>query len=413
MNARHALVLPIGLVFLVPSCIVAPAGRRGSTHVEGRLEARASAEGSGTRPKPVADRVQEQPAATAPSAGLERRNVAVGEAHVCALVDGDVHCWGTNLKGTLGLGTSRAPASGVVRGIGDDSEEVVQVAAGDYHTCALTASAKLWCWGSNFVGQLGQGKVTERPINTPQQVRESGIRAVYAGAKGTCVSKEDGSVDCWGQNTAGAIRSGKRPVTTPTLVPALQGAEELAVGSYGICALRAGRVRCTGWLADRNEELAALPPVTSLTAGWGHACAAAADKVYCWGRNFDGAVGLGDLCAGERSKEAKSRCRLRQADVFHPPQPVPGVTEKVVQVSDTCALLASGKVSCWAGKGQTFLADRPPPHYQTAHTIEGFEAVEELYVGDTFICVLRDGQLTCRGQPWANAVSAAVPPSNP
>lgn len=400
------------IVGLAAGCVVVPGNRPrgyGQVQVQGTATVRGAPPAYDAAPQPVAVGGTQPAYTPAPQPpGLASKPVATGENHVCVLKSGDVHCWGSNLKGTLGLGTNAEPASGVVRGIGSDAHDVIQIVAGDYHTCALTASRAMWCWGSNHVAQLGQGSATETPINTPQPIRESGIRSIYAGPKSTCLQKDDGAVLCWGQNTVGAIRPGKEPVLSPTRVLALDGADHIAIGDYAICALRAGRVSCTGWLAEINQQLAALPPVTSLTAGWGHGCVVAAGKVICWGRNFQGALGHGDPCADQPTKEARSACLIKEADVTYPPRSVPGITDPIVQVADTCALAASGKVICWGGRGQNILARGLQEPYRTAHTLEGIDQVTALYAGDTFYCFLRTSQLICRGQPWSNAVSATI-----
>src|SRR5688572_7054663 len=89
------------------------------------------------------------------------KRIAPGHTHACALIDdGTVRCWGANDDGRLGDGTKdrrATPGPGLV-GVAD----VVQLATGTDHSCAVTENGSVWCWGSNDHGQLGVPEANPR-----------------------------------------------------------------------------------------------------------------------------------------------------------------------------------------------------------------------------------------------------------
>ena len=96
------------------------------------------------------------------------KSVAAGYAHSCALLsDGRVACWGSNLYGQLGPGAEPGiKPSGPV--IVDLPEAADRVSAGREHTCARAESGRVYCWGRNDFGQLGNGESgSTEPNPTP------------------------------------------------------------------------------------------------------------------------------------------------------------------------------------------------------------------------------------------------------
>ena len=121
--------------------------------------------------------------------------IAAGAEHTCALKGEQVYCWGRNQYGELGDGTNtnRTTPTPVANGAMGNSG-VTAVAAGYHHTCALKGG-KVYCWGGNQYGQLGNG--TTWDSNSPTLVADgamgnSGVTAIAVGGWNTCALKEIG-----------------------------------------------------------------------------------------------------------------------------------------------------------------------------------------------------------------------------
>src|SRR4029077_2320054 len=98
--------------------------------------------------------VLERTAATAIAAGGVFVAVAAGGAHACgADRNFEMHCWGANDVGQLGLGGTSAPHLPTVI---VSTFDYVSVVAGGGHTCALTQAGTAVCWGRNSSGELGK-----------------------------------------------------------------------------------------------------------------------------------------------------------------------------------------------------------------------------------------------------------------
>jgi hypothetical protein len=135
-------------------------------------------------------------------------NVLSGQAsHACALMtDGSVQCWGDNTAGQIGDGTTsqRLTPTAVV-GL---PAPAVGISAGAKHTCAVLDTGALYCWGLNASQQLGDGTVTPRPQPTQVYGLSSGIAAVAAGSVHTCAMTTTSDVKCWGDNVYGQLGDG-------------------------------------------------------------------------------------------------------------------------------------------------------------------------------------------------------------
>lgn len=219
--------------------------------------------------------------------------LAAGDAFTCALVAGQVHCWGAGARGQLGDATlpeARAHAARVPGVTG-----ATALGAGSQHACAASGSS-VRCWGSR-AGWGAAGADTATPqVVTALAGGVAAVEQIVAGAAHTCVRLAGGAVKCVGEATSG----GGAPALGDGAV-----ALELAAGDAFTCALVSvsgtRSVRCwgaddTGQLGRGSAGSAQATPVTvslsgtllHLAAGARHACVATtADPgpTTCWGDN--------------------------------------------------------------------------------------------------------------------------------
>ncbi|MCL2823048.1 MAG: hypothetical protein FWD57_03575 [Polyangiaceae bacterium] len=220
-----------------------------------------------------------------PISGLESgvSSVSVGSGHICAVTEqGGVVCWGRNPWGQLGDGTTndRLVPTPVV-GLGSG---VSAVAAGLWHTCALTKAGGVKCWGWNVAGQLGNKSTTE--MHVPVQVvgLESGVKSIATAAAMSFAVKKDGTLVCWGSNCAG---DPKADPTTIDLVPVpVYGFKaNVASVSAGIgfaCAvLTTGAVKCWGEQATTSGP--GTSDIVAVSSDYCDSCAlTSSNKILCW-----------------------------------------------------------------------------------------------------------------------------------
>lgn len=250
------------------------------------------------------------PLRAAPELTFQR--LAVGYFFTCGLTaDGVAHCWGYNLFGQLGGGTfkfSGTNATHVVAPV-----PFVAITAGEFHACALTAAGEAWCWGRNIAGELGDGTTDSSAV--PRRVATP-VRFVQlsAGSFYTCGITTDGAAHCWGRNAFGQLGDGTRERRlAPTLVHTPPGVRwrSIDTGTSGdgpthTCALALdGRAFCWGGngrgeLGTGDQEDSNVPvPVTTgrftqVVSATDYSCGLrASGGVFCWGNNTEGQAGTG------------------------------------------------------------------------------------------------------------------------
>lgn len=254
--------------------------------------------------------------------GSQFASVSAGAQFACAQsTGGSLYCWGTNMAGQLGNGsmTSSLVPTTVDRGAKPIDDTWAAVAVGGEFACAISSSRRLFCWGSDYFGQLGNG-VTSGPFSTPQSVTVPGPwKAIATGAHHACAIAIDDSTYCWGWNGAGQLGIGSNTnADQPTMINStnLSAGEvfrSLAASDSNTCGVTSSaRIFC--WGANNYGQLGTgsgggstvpvliatpggvspAPQYVSVTSGYESACAlATSGTAYCWGANYYGQLGDG------------------------------------------------------------------------------------------------------------------------
>jgi alpha-tubulin suppressor-like RCC1 family protein len=283
--------------------------------------------------------------------------VSVGDydltAFACAILDNaKVKCWGDNTSGQLGIGVLGGTRGLAAGEMGDalpyvnlgTGRTVKAISVGSEHACAILDNDTLKCWGNNVVGQLGLGD-NEYRGGIPGEMGDA-LPAVNLGLGRTataiassfghsCAILDNGTVKCWGDNSAGQLGTGDGndyggtpgspvtggPVLDMAYLPAVSEvvgtpstsvpirATTIAAGYQTSCAvLTSGLLTCwgdgvSGQLGNGTSATAvgnAVPPypvaagklATAVTLGEDHACASANDgAIRCWGIDDGGRLG--------------------------------------------------------------------------------------------------------------------------
>jgi alpha-tubulin suppressor-like RCC1 family protein len=297
-------------------------------------------------------------------------SVSAGYAHTCAVRGtGQIYCWGSNSYGQLGDGTATNRLTPTL--VSGGFTDWVAVSAGRYHTCALRSNGQIYCWGANFVGQLGDGTATNRSTPTLVSGGFTDWVAVFAGGSHTCGVRSAGSLYCWGDNSYGKLGDGTTTNrTVPTLVfGGFSDWRKVSAGSDHTCAIRgSGIAYCWGgnsWgqLGNGSSSNATAPVLvygdiidwTQIASGSTYTCAIrGSGELYCWGENNSGQLGDGTVTS----------------------RPIPfivsgGFTDwRSVSSggSHTCAIRGSDRLYCWGSNARGQLGELDP---RTPHRVVG------------------------------------------
>lgn len=383
------------------------------------------------RPTPIDPSDARSDDDAAPSLGLEAVQVVTGDAHTCAIGSkGRVYCWGDNTYGQLGLSLDVLATSVPREVVLPTDVQVVQLAAGASHTCALTDRKNLVCWGRNDLGQVARapsGSAAPEAVVLPSALATTTFVSIVAGHEHTCAIyiqpevTDGGAPDaapgeevlrmaCWGDNqnaqlarddvaftdVPADIRRGAGGTSGPSVVAQLAalGAEfsaaSLRVGEgYRVQAW--GNPRAGGVTSDPDGGLRVAPTsvlqsdggwvenVVSIRAGASHACATLR-------------VAL-DPDAGSDGGDVDVDAALEDAGESDADLPDAG-DEADADAGPPTAL----RVVCWGANELGQLARETVSERELAEPIgTDTSNVEQIVLGGRSTCVIDRGALRCAG----------------
>ena len=286
-------------------------------------------------------------------------------------------------------------------------ESIAHLAAGSRHTCALTASGTVWCWGANTHGEVGDGTTTLRA--SPVQVVGLGnvTRSITAGSGFTCALDSLQRVLCFGNNGNGELGLNDTVDRTFPVVGPLYNVVGVTSGpmSASVFALR-DQEAITAWGAngagqlgdgtttDRHAPVVTQLPGTRFAVGGAHACSltnVTGDEVRCVGAN-----NVGQL--GDDGAESSSTT----------PVTVDGVsTAEGISAGSahTCAVLHDGTAVCWGDNDHGQLGDGTTTTAKSPVVVSGLtnvpvllQAAQDLIAaGGSHSCAVNDVGVVCWG----------------
>lgn len=359
------------------------------------------------------------------------RKLAVGASHTCALNGANVRCWGNGGNGRLGyagvanVGDDETPASAGNVNVGFD---VVEIVAGNLHTCALSTTGAVRCWGWGLYGQLGYAATSdigddEAPPSAGDVDVGGTVVQLAAGRAHTCALLEGGAVRCWGDNASGQLGYGNTTRIGDSETPASAGdvdvggtVVQVAAGGDVTCAvLMGGGVRCWGLATFGqlgygnitkigDDEVPASAgnidvgaAAVQVAVGGDHVCVVTeASAARCWGNGAQGRLGLhGTTNIGDNELPSTA-----------PNVDVGGEVSSIELGRDhTCAVLDDGAVRCWGegefgrlGYGDFYdVGDNEHPR-EKGSVVVGSAAVD-VELGQAHTCArLANGNVRCWGE---------------
>jgi alpha-tubulin suppressor-like RCC1 family protein len=231
------------------------------------------------------------------------------------------------------------------------------VSAGETHTCGVTTVGRAYCWGHNFLGQLGDGTTTDhyRPAEVAGGLR---FKSVNVGPEHSCGVTTDYRAYCWGYSGGGKLGDGTSGTIAVRPVPVAGGHlfRQVRAGVNHTCAITTFGVGfCWGdnsyGQLGNFSHLRRLTPVRVggglrwrwLSPGALHTCGVTTDdRAYCWGRNNEGELGTGSGGARSSPVAVVGGLLFQQIESGH---------------FHTCGVTTANRAYCWGHNTDAELGD--------------------------------------------------------
>ncbi|MFO1243528.1 MAG: hypothetical protein U1E36_10105 [Rickettsiales bacterium] len=290
------------------------------------------------------------------------------------------------------------------------STDLPRLASGYFYSCVIDGDGKLYCWGRNDVGQVGNGTSgnscypsASGNCEVPDQITAfDDWQTVDADYLHTCAIRDNGKLYCWGDNSHGGLGRGN---TTDSTVPVLIDGQshditdwvQVSVDGDATCALRRnGEAYCWGFndagqTGDGTTTERRWPTKVSgsqwsfISTSDKHACGVRCGHAYCWGDGSNGKLGNGST-----------------ADRILPTEVAGGITDWIQVSTDaqmTCGLRANGKILCWGDNTHGALGNGGGSNSSVPVPLEGdIASFTNLDVGGYGGCALHtNDELYCWG----------------
>lgn len=380
MKAPVALIALIASMF-TPIAMAAPSGA--VTSIGATVSAQSSVQSS-AQPAAVADRKRTKRASV--------ETLSSGGEHSCRLPgDGSLVCWGRDQYGQLGDGKV-GPDSMVPQPV-KGGKKWRAVSAGGATTCGIKNSGKLFCWGVNNRGQVGDGsaKVRAKPVVVAKGKKWTSVNASWFN---TCAISSQAKLYCWGDNAAGQLGAVKaKQSAKPVKLPGGKWAS-VSVGSRFVCGTKTdGSLWCwggnlfgqlgTGSLAGKNKPARIGTSTTwaEVSTSWSHTCAlTTSGQVYCFGRNTYGALGNGNVTTTATPQLVLGGHRAVDVTTYE---------------GGSCLLDDQGQVWCWGNNAYGLIGDGTAPF--TMEPAAGPIGMSQIEGGWRHVCGVAGSSVSCWG----------------
>lgn len=358
--------------------------------------------------------------------GLENvESIAAGWGHFCALtLNKKVICWGLNNFAQIGVSPGVA-SDGEFLGANliqiQGLSEVKNLALGMYSSCVVQVDNRLFCWGSNEASVLGRDRQIMKYSVSPIEILGLGsVLSAQLGLYSACAIDIEQKVFCWGFNSGGQLGNGTTiDSSSPVEVVGARGAQELILSSAGACARRLdGSIQCWGPIV--SSVVPVVPKffenIKKLSLGYMFGCGLTNQQtVRCWGNNQNLQLGLSQsLTASANPVKLNSDLHLLAQSSFDQ------IQKNKIMVGKggyfRCGLTIDQRVRCWGYNTSGYLGNNSSVSFSTAIPVDvaGLGPVKTLSVGGSHSCVITlSDTVKCWGSNYAGGLGNNTKVSSP